>query len=118
MAPSDLTPEERRTLEGLKSALEQFTLLKPTIPVHHVVMFLRLALDEGKSNKHYAEQHKVSPSVASMALLGLGKKAANGEPGLQLIEDRPSLHSLKERQLYLNTKGKALLSRILKRITP
>lgn len=109
-----LTEVERKNLQSLITFLEHFTNLKPNIPAYQITAFLRLALDEGKSVKHYSETGDLATSTMSRAFLDLGKKNRQGEQGMMLVEDKPSLRSLRTHEMYLTSKGRALLWKVLK----
>lgn len=104
---------ERQAISRAIDALEAFTLERPNIPAGHIVAFLRLALDEGKSVKHYAEVNERETSTMARALLTLGSLNRKGEPGMMLIEDRISAHSRREYEVYLTAKGKTMLRRFV-----
>jgi DNA-binding MarR family transcriptional regulator len=102
---------------GLAEVLDQFETMRPNIPLHQVKMLVKLALDEGKSQKYYSEKWEYPPSTVSRAMLDLGMRTRKGEEGLGLVDFRTSAHSLREHEVFLSTKGKGLLSRVLKRLS-
>jgi DNA-binding MarR family transcriptional regulator len=116
-AVTDLDDDDRRLLMGLAEVLDQFESMRPNIPLHQVKMLVKLALDEGKSQKYYSEKWEYPPSTVSRAMLDLGMRTRKGEEGLGLVDFRTSAHSLREHEVFLSTKGKGLLSRVLKRLS-
>ena len=109
-----LTEDEKDRLKGLIEVLTLMTKDRPNIPVHQLILLFMLALDEGQSQKHYREKSGFPPSTVSRAMLDLGQKMRSGEPGLGLIDDRTSAHSLREYEMYLSRKGAALVKKIAK----
>lgn len=112
----DISDDEMRALKALAEVLDQFSLLRPNIPLHQVTLFLRLALDEGHSQKYYSERFNLPPSTVSRAMLDLGKKMRGGEAGLGLVEERTSAHSLREHEVYISTKGRDLLRKAVRKL--
>jgi DNA-binding MarR family transcriptional regulator len=113
---TDLSDEDRRVLSGLAEVLDQFEALRPNIPLHQVKMLLKLALDEGKSQKYYSEKWDYPPSTVSRAMLDLGKRMRKGEEGLGLVDFRTSAHSLREHEVFLSVKGRSILQKAAKRL--
>jgi hypothetical protein len=87
------TDEEKRVLKGLAEVLEQFLLKRANIPLHQVTLLLRLAIDEGHSQKQYSDTLGFPPSTVSRAMLDLGKRRRSGDEGLGLwrSESPPTL---------------------------
>jgi DNA-binding MarR family transcriptional regulator len=104
---------DRRGLRRLMHIMERFRQVRSTMPVHLVEALLRVALDEGKSVKYYAEQAAVSTSVMSRHLLDLGSEFRNGDAGLGLIAKRTSGHSLREQEVYLTPKGRKEVNQVI-----
>lgn len=113
---AELDDSDKKLIKSLAEMLEQFTLRRPNIPTLQIIMMLRLALDEGKSQKHYSEKWDIPPSTVSRAMLDMGKRTRQGQEGLGLIDERVSTHSLREHEVYLSTKGKALLLNNIKKL--
>jgi DNA-binding MarR family transcriptional regulator len=112
----DTGDDERKVLTGLAEVLDQFEALRPNIPLHQVKMLVKLALDEGKSQKYYSEKWDYPPSTVSRAMLDLGIRTRKGEEGLGLVDFRTSPHSLREHEVFLSVKGKSMLARAAKRL--
>ena len=118
IAPAKMSEEERKLIGGLAATLEDFVGKRDRIPVSHVISLLRIALDEGKSQKYYSNKWDVPPATVSRMVLDFGTKMRKGEPGLGLIDSRVSDHSLREHQTYLSPAGRDLLKGIMKRLRP
>jgi len=112
-----MNDDEKRVISGLVDFLEPFEAMRPNMPLHQVKMLLKLALDEGKSQKYYSDKWQYPPSVVSRAMLDLSRRTRKGEEGLGLVDMRVSAHSLREHEAYLSLKGKALLSKAVKRLS-
>lgn len=112
----DLSEDDMRLLKGLAEVLGYFETMRPNMPLHQVKMLLMLALDEGKSQKAYSEKWEYPPSTVSRAMLDLGKRTRKGEEGLGLVDERVSARSLREHEVFVSTKGKALLAKMAKRL--
>jgi DNA-binding MarR family transcriptional regulator len=114
--PNELSDDDKRLLAGLAEVLDQFEALRPNMPLHQVKMLLRLALDEGRSQRSYSEKWEYPPSTVSRAMLDLGKRTRKGEEGLGLVDERVSAHSLREHEVYLSTKGRTMLAKAARRL--
>jgi DNA-binding MarR family transcriptional regulator len=115
--PLELEDDEKKLLKGLSEVLEDFTMKRGNIPTLQIVMLLKLASEEGKSQRYYAEKWGIPPSTVSRAMLDLGKKTRAGEPGLGLIEEKVSAHSLREHEVYISLTGKTMLRKIAKKLS-
>lgn len=113
---SGLSEDERKAIKALADIIEQMMALRPNMPIHQFVFLLRLALDEGHSQKYYAEKLGYAPSTVSRAVLDLGRKTRRGEEGLMLLEDRPSAHDLRLQELSLSARGMSLLRKFVKKL--
>jgi hypothetical protein len=113
---SNLTDEERRVLKALSDVLLDLIELRPNMPMHHVVVMLQVALDEGKSLKHYAQATEYPTSTVSRAFLDNGPKMRTGEEGLGLVEARTSIASLREYETHLSTKGRTFFRNVARKL--
>lgn len=116
MFTEEASEAEQASIRNLASVLEMFMELRANIPVHQIVILLRTALDEGHSQKYYSEKLGYPTATISRAMLDLGKKLRTGEPGSMLIDERPSVHSLREHEMLLTAKGRAFLKKVAKRL--
>ncbi len=111
-----LTDDERKALKHLTEVLNEFISLRPNMPMHQLVVMLHVALDEGKSLKHYAAATEYPTSSVSRTFLDNGPKMRTGEEGLGLLEARPSAHSLREYETHLTVKGRSLFKTIARKL--
>jgi len=115
-AVNELTDEERKALRGFAEVLKDFIALRPNMPMHQVVVMIQVALDEGKSLKHYSDTLEYPTATVSRAFLDNGQKMRNGEEGLGLLEARQSPRSLREHETHLTAKGRKLLRDAAKKL--
>jgi DNA-binding MarR family transcriptional regulator len=113
----ELSDDEKKTVKCLVEVLDYFMLERPNIPLHHVSILLRLALDEGRSQKHYREALDYPASTMSRVMLDLGRRRRAGDQeGMGLLDERLSPTHLKEYQVFLSTKGRGLVRKALKKL--
>jgi DNA-binding MarR family transcriptional regulator len=91
--------------------LDEFLRVRPDIPMSHARSLLLVALDEGKTVKWYARKAGVAQSVMTRQLFDIGEFTRDKTPGLGLVERRANPQDLREHQLYLTHKGRALVER-------
>lgn len=115
-ATNALTDDERTVLKHLSEVLQSFIKLRPNMPMHQLVVMLQVALDEGKSLKHYSQVTEYPTSSVSRTFLDNGPKMRTGEEGLGLLEGRASAHSLREYETHLTTKGRSLFKAVAKKL--
>lgn len=113
---TELSEEERKALKNLAEVLREFVALRPNMPIHQVLVMLSVALDEGKSLKHYARALEYPPSTVSRVFLDNGPKARSGEEGLGLLEAKSSIANLREHETYLTVKGRSLFRQVARRL--
>lgn len=111
-----LTDDERTELRRLCDVLTDFIKLRPNMPMHQLVVMLTVALDEGKSLKHYAGVTGYPTSSVSRTFLDNGPKMRTGEEGLGLLEARPSQASLREYETHLTPKGRSMFKGVAKKL--
>lgn len=111
-----LSDEERKELERLSSVLKDFINLRPNMPLHQIVVMICVALEEGKSLKHYATTCDYPTSTISRTFLDNGPKLRSGEAGLGLLEARTSAASLREYETHLTVKGRAMFKSIARKL--
>lgn len=109
--------EEAKELRKLIKAIQQFTLLHPSISAQTILAFLHVAADEGRTVTDYVEATRLPQSTLSRQLNDLGRLNKSREEGLMLIDDRFAPESLKEKQKFLTPKGKELVKRLLKALS-
>lgn len=106
--------DEAKELRKLIKALQQFTLLQPSINAQTIITFLQVALDEGKSVNDYVSITGIPQSTLSRQLNDLGRLNKAREEGLLLIDDRMAPDSLKMRLKVLTPKGRDLVKRVIR----
>jgi hypothetical protein len=115
-----IKPSDKRAIQALLWALKPLLNLRNFaghIPLPYVIIFLMIALDEGKSVSAYARAVDIKDRrVMSRYLRDIGERARNGGPGLGLVtvEQHPT-HS-RTRQVLLTTKGRAVAESILQQM--
>jgi DNA-binding MarR family transcriptional regulator len=84
-AAQSLNDQERLLLLKLIAALEEFRRLRATMPLHHVLAMLHVAVVEGQSVSDYALELDLPHSSMSRHLLDIGSLRREGRPGLGLV---------------------------------
>ena len=107
---------ERDAIKAVLNALAPFRAIRSTMPLQYVTAFLLVAMDEGKTVSEYAKQAGVSLSVMSRHLLDIGERNRYMEDGFGLVMAKPSPNSLREKEVYLTTKGRAVVHQITRQI--
>lgn len=116
LTANGLSEDERTALQHLVDVLQTFIKLRPNMPMHQLVVMLQVALDEGKSLKHYSQVTEYPPSSVSRTFLDNGPKMRTGEEGLGLLEGRASAHSLREYETHLTSKGRQVFKSVAKKL--
>jgi hypothetical protein len=111
-----MADDERKALKGLSDVLDEFIKLRPNMPMHQLVVMIGVALDEGKSLKHYSTTLGYPTSSVSRTFLDNGPKMRTGEEGLGLLEARQSAHSLREYETHLTVKGRKMFKDTAKKL--
>src|SRR5690242_13325755 len=111
-----LEGSDAQAVKSLLAAIEAFRAIRPTMPLQYVVAFLLVAMEEGLGVSDYAKRAGVSMSVMSRHLLDIGERNRHMEEGFGLIESRQNPMELRKNEIYLTTKGRALLHRIIRQI--
>jgi hypothetical protein len=99
----------------LHSALMEFAKAnegRHMMPLQYLVTFLLVAQEEGLSVQDYASRARVAKSVMSRHLLDIGDRTRTGEEGLGLVTSRPKFHNMREHEVLLTARGRALAERI------
>jgi DNA-binding MarR family transcriptional regulator len=110
---------DKKIIKTLVEVLEEFTEKRATIPVSHIIVLMQIAMDEGHSQKYYSDKWGVPTSTVSSVVLELGVKARQGVvgSGLGLVEGRTSPHSLREHEIHLTVTGRALVKKVVKKLS-
>jgi DNA-binding MarR family transcriptional regulator len=110
-----LTDEGQQTAFGIHAMLKEFMIAcedRQMMPLQYLTSFLLVAQEEGLPVQDYAERARVSKSVMSRHLLDIGDRTRTGEPGLGLVTSRPKPMNLREHEVLLTPKGRALVGRM------
>jgi hypothetical protein len=115
-AASHFNDDERKAHQGLSDVLKEFIGLRANMPMHQVVVMLQVALEEGKSLKHYSNALDYPSATVSRTFLDNGPKMRTGEEGLRLLEGTPSQRSLREYETSLTPKGRTLFRNVARKL--
>jgi hypothetical protein len=116
LLPETLSDDDRKVLKSLAEVLDIFMLERGNIPVYYITILLRIALEEGHSQKFYRDRIGYPSSTMSRSMIALGTRAGDARDSLGLIDERASATSLREYEVFLSQKGKALVKRIAKKL--
>jgi DNA-binding MarR family transcriptional regulator len=105
---------DHKAASAFLRALDAFTGERNAIPTQYIRAFLLIALDEGKTVGEYAIKSGVSPSVMSRHVLDIGEFRRTKQPGLGLVYSKPNVMNLREHNVFLTDKGRALLHKIVR----
>jgi DNA-binding MarR family transcriptional regulator len=84
-----VTPNDRRAIEALLSALQSFTNLRDHhLSLRTVITFLTIATKEGRALNDYARDLEIHRAMISHVIRDLCDRARRGGPGLGLVEIR------------------------------
>jgi DNA-binding MarR family transcriptional regulator len=108
-----LSQEEKATARALYMALQQFTALRPTMPLQYVMTYLLVAMEEGKGVTELAKIAEVPPTVMTRHLLDIGDRNRAREEGFGLISQERDRNDLRRTHAKFTPKGKALLHRMM-----
>jgi hypothetical protein len=114
LVPERLSEDDKKVLGSLAKVLDIFMLERPNIPVYYITILLRIALEEGHSQKFYRDRIGYPSSTMSRSMLALGTRAGDARDSLGLIDERASATSLREYEVVLSAKGRALVKRMAK----
>lgn len=108
-----LSEEERAAARALRIALQNFTALRPTMPLQYVMTFLLVAEMEGKGVSEYAEINGVSQTVMTRHLLDIGDRNRAREEGFGLVTQERDKNDLRRHHARITPRGKAIMHKIL-----
>ena len=80
--------------------------------LQYVTAFLLVAEEEGLGVGEYAKRANVSISVMSRHLQDIGDRDRNKEPGFGLVTSRANPMNLREKEVFLTDKGRAVRHKI------
>ena len=83
------------------------------MPLSFVIVFLTVALDEGKSVGSYARALGIKNRLTmSRFLQKIGRKGRNGNDGLDLVTSKPDPSVYQGTQIFLTAKGRVIAEHI------
>jgi hypothetical protein len=107
-------PDDDKLFQSLLQALETFLTLRGPIPLRELVVFVHIALDEGKEAIEYADRLKLHRGAMSKYVHDLADRARGGGPGLGLIEFRyGGGNEYNQKPIILTKKGRSIAKAIL-----
>ena len=102
---------DKRVIQTLLWALKPLFNLRGTrsIPLSYAIVFLTVALDEGKSVGGYARALGIKNRLTmSRFLKSIGPRGRNGGPRLGLIRSKPDPSVYQGTQIFLTAKGRKI----------
>ncbi len=105
---------DKRAIQALLGALKPLSDIRGTrMPLSYVIVFLTVALDEGKSVGSYARALGIKNRLTmSRFLQHIGRKGRSGSDGLDLVTSKPDPSVYQGTQIFLTTKGRAIADHI------
>jgi hypothetical protein len=105
---------DKRAIRALLGALKPLSNLPARrMPLSFVIVFLTVALDEGKSVGSYARALGIKNRLTmSRFLQKIGRKGRNGSDGLDLVISRPDPSVYQGTQIFLTAKGRVIADHI------
>ena len=87
------------------------------MPLSYVIVFLTVALDEGKSVSSYARALGITNRLTmSRFLKHIGRKGSGGNPGLDLVTSKPDPSVYQGTQIFLTAKGRTIADQITREL--
>ena len=110
LLPTTLTPQ--RYLADLARAVEEFRVLRETMPAQLVSLFLAIAQRPGIHQRDLPKLVQASHASVSRNVGALGPTDRHGEPGLNLVRRTLGDDGDRSPQLFLTSRGEALVTRL------
>ena len=108
---------DKRAIQTLLWALKPLSNLRGSIPLPYAVVFLTVALEEGKTMSAYARALGIdNRRTMSRYLHDIGDRARNGGPGLGLVKVEPHPTNPNAGQVLLTAKGRDLADAIIQQM--
>lgn len=108
-----LNDTERRQLRSIYGLLSELRKIDADMPVNQTVCLAWVALNEGRTQVELRRDLDMASSTSSRSLAALSKVHRLGKPGLDLIEWAENPEDRRAKLLFLSTKGRALVERML-----
>src|SRR5580704_592889 len=93
---------------------DPFVVIRNTMPLQYVRMFLLIALDEGKDVGEYGRLVGVNQSVASRHISDIGDIARDGTPGFGLVTTKIDPLNRRRHTVYLTDKGRIVAAAVIR----
>ena len=105
---------DKRAIHALMRVLKPLSDIRGTrMPLSYVIVFLTVALDEGKSVGSYARALGIKNRLTmSRFLKHIGRKGSRGNPGLDLVTSKPDPTVYQGTQIFLTAKGRTIADQI------
>ena len=105
---------DKRAIHALMRVLKPLADIRGTrMPLSYVIVFLTVALDEGKSVGSYARALGIKNRLTmSRFLKHIGREGRNGSDGLELVTSRPDPSVYQGTQIFLTAKGRTIADHI------
>jgi DNA-binding MarR family transcriptional regulator len=110
---AELPDDESLRVERLLRAVEIFREFDTAFPASYMAAFMYVALQPGKGPSEIGESMGVAQAAASRLILEIGQKSRHGGEGLGLVDSAPDPADMRVKRLFLTTKGRQLLRRLL-----
>lgn len=107
---------DKRAIQTLLWALRPLDNLRGSIPLPYVIVFLMVAIDEGRGVNAYARAIGMDRRVLSRHLRNIGSLARNGGPGLGLVTIKPHPAYRRKLQVILTAKGRSIAKEIFRQM--
>jgi len=113
-----IASSEQRVIQVLLWALKPLSNLRRcrSIPLPYAMIFLSVALEEGKPVGTYARELGLTRFVMSRYMRRIGDRARDGGPGLGLVTVKRIASYQIRTEVYLTNKGRALAKEVFENL--
>jgi DNA-binding MarR family transcriptional regulator len=109
-----LNDDEKETMKVLANALKPFRLIRDTMSIQSIELFLAVAIKEDRTINELASATGVAPPMVSRLASDMGDVNRYHQPGYDLVDTRPDIMDRRYNRTRLTPKGKALAGQVLK----
>lgn len=107
-----MTPAQAKKLKKFENVLDALATVDPEFPIQWASVYSYIAKNEGCALKDVSDDTGISMSVMSRTIGALSNYRRMGKPyGLVLV--KTAKDDKRRKELFLSTKGKKLLTKIL-----
>lgn len=111
-----IASHEKRSIRTLLWGLKPFSNLRGSFPLSYAVVFLTVAMEEGKPMGTYGRELGLSRFNVSRYLRCIGDRGRNGTAGLGLVSvTRTEGHPIRTK-VCLTDKGRALAEQVFRNL--